>query len=451
MMQKTKELNLCEGSIFKKMIIYSLPLMGTNLLQFLFNVVDIAVLAAFVGDNAVAAVGATGSIVHLLVNLFIGISVGANVMLARSVGEQDSEKAKRIVGTSMQISLIIGFSLLFIGVFGAKTFLRWTKCDEEVLTMATKYLQIYFLGMPIMMLYNFSSSILRAVGDTVRPFIYLTIGGVANVGLNIFFVTVLHKDVEGVAIATVASQGIAAILSVWTLLRSNGYGKFSWKYFKIDKKMLGAILRFGIPAGLQSSMFALANVVITRYVNSFGAKGMAGNTAAVQIESFIFQITTAIGHTTAAFVGQNYGARQVDRMRQSVISTTLYAFVVCGFFGLCMLIFKKPLCGIFSKDPVVLSYAYTKVGITGGFMMFYGMLDTLGNAIRGLGKSFLALVINFFGICLFRLLWIVIMFKVSPTYNVICWAYALSFVLTFTISIIMYFPSLKSAKRRLEN
>ena len=448
-MQKTREINLCEGSIFKKMIAYSLPLMGTNLLQFLFNVVDIAVLAAFVGDNAVAAVGATGSIIHLIVNLFIGISVGANVVLARSVGEQDEEKAKRIVGTSMQLSLIVGVGLLIIGFFGAETFLRWTKCDEAVLAMATKYLQIYFLGMPIMMLYNFASSILRAVGDTVRPFIYLTIGGVVNVGLNIFFVTVLHKDVEGVAIATVASQGIAALLSVITLLHSKGYGKFSWKYFKIDKNALWGMLRFGIPAGLQASMFSLANVVITSYVNSFGEKGMAGNTAAVQIEAFVFQISTAIGHTTAAFVGQNYGAKKVDRIRESVWLTTLYSFTVCVFAGICMIVFKKPLCGIFSKDPEVLSYAYTKLEITSMFMIFYGMMDVLGNAIRGLGRSLLAMLINLFGICLLRLGWITLTFPIFQTYAVICWAYSLSFITTFTVSLIFYFPTLKAARRKL--
>lgn len=449
-MTKNHEMNLTEGAIFKKMIIFALPLIATNLLQYLFNVVDIAVLAAFVGDNAVAAVGATGPIVHLLVNLFIGVSVGANILIARYVGENNLDGSRKTVGTAILASLIFGVGSMFVGFFGAETFLRWMDCDEAVIGMATKYLKIYFLGMPIMMLYNFSAAILRAVGDTFRPFLYLIIGGVANVGLNILFVTVFHQDVAGVAIATVASQGIAAVLAMISLFKGDGFGKFELKHFKIYKDQLKKMFCIGIPAGLQGMMFPLANLFIQSAVNSFGATVMAANTIAMQVDAVIFQVTSAIGHTTAAFVGQNYGAKDMDRIKKSVKNAASLSFGICVGLGILIIFFRNILCGILTSDPNVIHYANQKLVTTATFQFCYGLLDVLANGVRGLGKSMTAMFVNLFGICAVRLVYLATVFKISRTYLTLCWAFPVSFVTAFIAILCCYFPIVKKAERKLK-
>lgn len=448
-MTKNHEMNLTEGPLFKKMILFALPLIATNLLQYLFNVVDIAVLAAFVGDNAVAAVGATGPIVHLLVNLFIGVSVGANIVIARCVGENNLDGSRKTVGTAVLASLIFGVASMFIGFFGAETFLKWMDCDPEVIGMAAKYLKIYFLGMPIMMLYNFSAAILRAVGDTFRPFLYLIIGGVANVGLNILLVTVFHQDVAGVAIATVASQGIAATLAMISLFKGDGFGKFELKRFRVYKDEMKKMLRIGVPAGLQGMMFPLANLFIQSAVNSFGATVMAGNTIAMQVDAVIFQVTSAIGHTTAAFVGQNYGAKNMERIKKSVKNAACLSFGICVGFGIIIIFMRDLLFGIFTDDPNVIHYANQKLVTTASFQMFYGLLDVFANAIRGLGKSLTAMFVNLFGICVFRLLYLATVFKLSRTYLTLCWAFPASFVVAFIAILCCYFPAIKKAELTL--
>ena len=235
-MAKNGEMDLTKGSILKKMIVYALPLMATNVLQLLFNAADVTVVGRFVGDNAVAAVGSTTALILLITGLFIGISVSANVMVARAAGAGDGESAKRIVGMSVFISVLFGIILTFVGFFGARTFLTWMDCAPAVIDMATKYLKIYFLGMPVLMLYNYCASILRAVGDTLRPFIFLVIGGIVNVGLNLVFVIVFHQDVAGVAIATVSSQAISAVLCMVVLKKRDGYARLEWKYVRVYKK-----------------------------------------------------------------------------------------------------------------------------------------------------------------------------------------------------------------------
>lgn len=448
-MTKNHEMNLTEGPLFKRMILYALPLIATNLLQYLFNVVDIAVLAAFVGDNAVAAVGSTTSIVHLMVNLFIGISVGANILIARFVGKNDKDGARKTVGTAIFSSLIFGVVIMLIGFFGAETFLKWMDCAPEVIGMATKYLKIYFLGMPIMMVYNFSAAVLRAVGDTFRPFLYLIIGGVANVGLNILFVTVFHQDVAGVAIATVASQGIAAVLAMISLFKGDGFGKFEWKRFRIYKTEFLQMLRIGVPAGLQGMMFPLANLFIQSAINSFGATVMAANTVATQVDAIIFQITAAIGHTAAAFVGQNYGAKKTDRIKRSVWQAAMLSFGICVGIGFFVIFLRNPLCGLLTDDPGVIYYAKQKLVITAAFQFFYGLLDVFANAVRGLGKSLTAMLVNLFGICVFRLVYLATVFRAFPTYFVLCWAFPASFVVAFVAILCCYFPTLKKAEQKL--
>lgn len=301
-MKKNFEMNMSEGKILGKLIIYSIPLICTNVLQLLFNAADVAVLGMFVSDDAVAAVGATGALINLIIGLFVGLSVGANVLVARFAGEQNMDSSHKTVSTSVIVSLIAGLFLAFIGYFFAETFLEWTNCDPEVIGMATKYLKIYFIGMPIMLLYNFCASILRAVGDTLRPLIFLVIGGLVNVGLNIFFVAVLKKDVEGVAIATVASQAISAVLSIIVLLKGNGYARLDMKKFRVYFPELKEMTKIGFPAGLQGCVFSISNVLIQATINTFSKSYMTANTVASQFDGFIYNAMNAVSLATLAFV-----------------------------------------------------------------------------------------------------------------------------------------------------
>ncbi len=428
--QKRAEMNLCEGSIPKKMILFALPLMATNVLQLLFNAADIAVLGQFVGDDAVAAVGATGSLVSMIVSLFIGFSLGANVLVARLVGQHNRERAADAVGTCVCISLIFGVVLAGIGFFCARRFLIWMDCDPDVLDMAATYMRVYFLGMPIIMLYNFCASIMRAVGDTMRPLLFLVIGGVVNVGLNIFFVTVVKLDVEGVAIATVVSQAISVVLALITLTRADGYSKLHWKKIRIHPEEFGWIIRIGLPAGIQSSLFSFSNVIIQSTINSFGKVVMAGNAASGQIEGFAYQAMNSVALANMSFVSQNLGAGNLNRVRKSFLS----AIVITLFAGILVsgsvILLRKPLCGILISDPVALDAAYLRLLIIEGTHVLCGFMDALSYGLRGLGKSTTAMVVCLCGSCLLRIVWINTIFRLNPTPPMLYVVYPISWAVT---------------------
>ncbi|MBQ8885107.1 MAG: MATE family efflux transporter [Clostridia bacterium] len=444
-MAKTHETNLTEGRIFRTLLLYALPLVATNLLQILFNTMDVAVLGAFVedSDRAVAAVGATTALINLIVGLFVGLSVGANVLVARCMGGKELDRSRRIVGTAILSSVILGVALLLIGVFGARTFLEWTKCDPDVIDMSEKYLKIYFLGMPIMMLYNFCASVLRAVGDTKRPFIYLSIAGVANVGLNIFSVTVLGLDVEGVAIATVVSQGISTVLAVIALLKSDGFSKLEIKRLRIDWREFWEIVKIGVPAGLQGCMFSLANVVIQSSVNAFGKTVMAANTIGMQYQGFMYNAISAVSVAALSFVSQNLGARKMDRVKRCTWIAIGLALLVWLAIGGPILILARPLCGIMSDSPEVIRLACKRLYIIGISYTFGVVMDVFGSVIRGLGKSTTSMLICLSGSCLFRLLWVKTVCVRFPTIEAIWWVYLVSWVLTAGIYLVVYFPILK--------
>ena len=448
-MKKNFEMNMCEGKILGKLIVYALPLVCTNVLQLLFNAADVAVLGIFVNDDAVAAVGATGALINLIIGLFVGLSVGANVLVARFAGEKNMDAAHKTVGTSVIVSLITGVVLAFIGFFFARTFLEWTDCDPDVLDMATKYLQIYFIGMPIMMLYNFCASILRAVGDTMRPLIFLIIGGVINVILNIFFVAVLDKTVEGVAIATVTSQGISAVLSIIVLLKSDGYGKLDLKKLKIYLPELKEMTKIGLPAGLQGCVFSISNVVIQSTINSFAKKYMTANTIASQFDGFIYNAMNAIALACLAFVSQNLGAKKIDRVRTVVRESTALVTVVGLIVGGIIILFSEPLCRIMTKDEEIIKIAQLRLYIMASTYFTCGIMDVLSNCMRGLGKSFTAMIVSLSGSCLFRIVWLKTVYLLNPVIEMVYIVYPISWVLTIGVYMIMYFPTLKSVKKHI--
>lgn len=449
-MASRHEMNMCEGSILRKMIIFALPLMITNVLQVVFNATDVAVLGILVGDDAVAAVGSNAALINLITCIFIGLSIGANVLVARLMGEKNIERSRKAVGTAIFIGLAGGILVAIVGVLFARTFLEWTACDPEVIDMAEKYLVIYLLGAPVVLLYNFASAVLRAVGDTTRPMIYLIIGGVANVGLNVFFITVFGMDVDGVAIATVMSQLIASVLAFIALMKSDGYGKLELKHIRIYKEEFIYILKIGIPSGIQSGMFSLANVVIQSSINSLGKAVMSANTIAVQIESFTHQSIHAMSLAAISFSSQNYGAGNMERVKKVMWQSNLLAVVVGLAVGGIMALFRYPLCDIMSNDEYIIGVAAERVLIAGATYFLCGIMDTMGGILRGLGKSTVAMFISLFGSCIFRVVWTLTVFKIYPTYLGLISVFPISWLFTSLIYVAVLLPLIKKLEADLQ-
>lgn len=451
-MAKSFEMDMSAGPLLKKIIIYALPLIATNVLQLLFNAADVAVLGKFIADKdmadvAVAAVGGTSALINLIIGLFVGLSVGANVLIARYAGKGDKESAKKVVGMSMLISIILGAVLLIVGYFCSRTFLHWMDCPDTVIDLSTNYMKIYFIGMPIMMLYNFSASILRAVGDTMRPLIFLVIGGVVNIGLNILFVLVFKKNVEGVAIATVTSQAISAVLCIITLLKSKGYCHLNIKYIRFYKRELIDMIKIGVPAGLQGCVFSISNVMIQSTINGYGDLTMAGNTIASQIEGFIYNACYSVALTALAFVSQNYGAKKPERIKlvvkESIAVVCVLAFVLSGL----IILLSKPLCSIFSDSEEAISIARDRLLIVGSTYLICGIMDILSNTMRGLGKSTTAMVVSLSGSCIFRILWLHTFYMLKPSLIMLYVVYPISWVLTVGIFVALYFPVMRKTER----
>ncbi len=431
-MAKIKELDLTSGSILKKLFIYAVPFVLSNILQVLFSATDIAVLGIMVGNDAVAAVGANTALSGLLVNFFVTLSIGSTVVLSRYVGSKNIEGARRTVGASILIALIAGFVLLAVGVPCSKLFLQWMGCDPEILDMATVYLRIYFLGMPIMMVYNFSASILRATGDTKRPLIFLAIGGVANVFLNIMFI-LMGLTVEGVAIGTILSQLISATLSLIVLFKSNGFASLKLKYLRLFKEQVKEILRIGLPSAAQSVAFNIANVLIQSTVNSFGKVGMSANTTAQQFDVIVYNIGHAVSMSVMAFVGQNIGAKRMDRVKQSIFSGILLAIILPFAVGVLFAIFAPQLCGIIASGEEVIQMATVRLTIMGITYCICSVMEVFANSIRAMGKPVVSLIISIFGACILRILFLKTVFFFVPEFYIIYLTYPLSWFITICI------------------
>ncbi|MCQ2398900.1 MAG: MATE family efflux transporter [Clostridia bacterium] len=456
-MAKNYETNLCEGSILKKLILFALPIIASNVLQVLFNSADVAVLGILVpspaSDDAVAAVGSNSALINLIVGLFVGISAGANVVIARCVGEKNVEKARRAVGTSIIISVIFGFVGMLVGSIGAEFFLRLTGCNERFIDLAATYLRIYSFGMPIMILYNFTSSILRAVGDTFRPLIFLAVSGVVNIGLNAFFIVVLGKTVEGVAIATVASQGIAAVLALIALVKGNGYAKLEAKNMRIYKKELVEILKIGVPSGLQGCVFSISNVLIISSINiidNTGIPAVAGNTIAQQFDAFVYQTMNGFAIATLPFISQNYGARNFYRIKRTIF-TSLIAVTVLGILtGGGVYLLRVPLCYIMTDTPAAVEVACVRLLYLCVPYFLCGIMDTLSSCMRGLGKSTTAMVVSLTGSCLFRVIWLSTVFQAFQTLEVIYVVYPITWGLTALTYVVLLIPLFKKLKKASE-
>ena len=447
--RSTHEMDLTKGPIFKQLLIYSIPLILTNIIQSLFNVADTTILGIFVNEHAVGAVGCTNSLINLCIGLFVGLSAGANVVMAKYVGAKNEQGAHRTVGTSIIVSLISGFFLMIVGVVFARTFLTWMGVSETLIGDATKYLQIYFMGMPIMLLYNFIASILRAVGDTTRPLIYLLIGGALNVGLNVFCILVLNLTVEGVAIATIASQVVTATLSIIALLRSKGYARIKAKNLRIHKTELKDIIRIGLPSGIQGVLFNIANVLVQTNVNAYGEIATSGNAISSQFDAFIYTTGNAIAIACMVFVSQNLGAGKIHRIRKVVGVAMLFSAVVTAVMGLAMFLASDLLIGIMANDVQVITFAKYRLTVLTLTYFLCPVMECFAFTMRALGKSITAMIISLVGICVFRILWVNTIYLLNPTPTMLFLVWPASWVVTIAIYLFFYFPLIKKLEKNI--
>ncbi|MBR1966554.1 MAG: MATE family efflux transporter [Lentisphaeria bacterium] len=438
------QMDMCHGNLARQVLVFAVPLVFSGLLQVLFHSADLMVVGRFASHHALAAVGATAALTWLMINIFIGMSVATNVITARCLGEKNRKNTSKVVHTSIAVSLAGGAFLAFIGICFSRFFLKLMDTPDEVIDMSTLYMQIYFAGMPVVMLYNFGSAVLRAAGDTKRPFYFLIISGIVNIILNLFFVICCGMDVGGVALATVISQAIAAGLILKVLTKMHGGCRFYWKKLHIYGESLKEIIRIGVPAGFQGACFSISSMLIQSSINSFGSEAIAGNTAAGQWEGFFFVAFGAFSQTAVSFAGQNLGGRQYKRIVESVKYCVYYctAFAIAG--TLLIWIFNYETLTFFNKNPEVIRWGILRYKVFMPLVFFGGLMEIFVGAMRGLGYSLGPTIVMIFGACIFRIVWVVTIFKYFHSMAVLILSYPVSWIL---ISVIMIFYFRKAMQK----
>ena len=432
------EMNMTSGPLFGKIATFAFPLMCSSVLQLLFNAADIIVVGRYAGNTALAAVGSTSALINLIVNLFVGLSVGANVLIARSYGAGDLKAVHKGVHTAMLTALVGGIGLIFVGVALSRPMLAWMGTPEDVIDQATMYLRIYFVGAPSLLIYNFGAAILRAVGDTRRPLYFLTLAGVINVVLNLTFVIVFSLGVAGVALATIISQTVSAYLIVVCLQHNAGAFRLVLHELRIDPEQFREILRIGVPAGVQGMVFSFSNVLIQSSVNSFGSAVMAGNTAASNIEGFVYSCMSAVSQTSMSFVSQNMGAGQYDRIDRVVFQCMLFTAAVGIIMGGSAYLFGSQLLHIYTPDPQVVTYGLYRMSVVCTSYFLCGWMDCLACSVRGLGASILPMVVSIVGACLLRIVWVMTIFQWERTQLCLYLSYPVSWALTAAVHLICF-------------
>lgn len=426
-----KEMDLTKGPILPKMIRFIIPLICTGVLQLLYNAADVVVVGRFDGPQALAALGCTGHLINLILNVFIGLSIGAAVAVAQDFGAGDQKGVYKVVHTSILVSAVSGIFVAIVGVCFSGTFLKWMGTPDTVLPLATKYMIVYFLGAPGSLIYNFGASILRSVGDTKRPLIMLAISGLVNVILNLIFVLVFHLGVVGVGLATIISQYLSMVMVILYLCRLDNCCKLNLRELKIYRDKFNRIIRVGVPAGLQSSMFSISNVVIQSSINSFGDIVMAGNTAAANIEGFIYVAMNSVYQAALTFTGQNMGAKKYNRIHK----VTFTGVVIVGAIGLVMgvgaYLLAEPLLAIYlPDDPEAIPYGVTRMFFVCLPYFLCGVMEIFTGSQRGMGMSVTPMITSLVGTCLFRIVWLFTVFAKVKTLEVLFVSYPLSWIIT---------------------
>ena len=449
-MKKSYEMDMCSGPVLGKILIYSFPLMLSGILQLLFNAADVIVVGRYAGSQSLAAVGSTGALINLLINVFIGLSVGVNVLVAQYYGAKREQDVNETVHTAVAISLLSGVFLVALGLLVTRPLLELMGTPDDVIDKSAIYMKIYFAGMPATMLYNFGSAVLRAVGDTRRPLYFLTAAGVVNVVLNLFFVISLNMDVAGVALATIISQTISALLVLICLIRSDGVLHLCKGELRIHPDKVKGMLRIGLPAGIQGCIFNISNVLIQSSVNSFGSLVMAGNTAASNIEGFVYTSMNAVYQTSLSFTGQNMGARNYQRVDRILFMCLGVVAVVGIVLGGGAVLFGTPLLGIYTNDPQVIAYGLQRLHVVALTYFLCGIMDTLVGSLRGIGYSIMPMIVSLSGACLFRVFWIFTIFQALHTQFSLYVSYPISWILTASVHALCYLAVRKRAFAKRE-
>lgn len=445
-----KEMDMTNGALPKKIFLFYLPILGAGLLQLFYNACDLIVCGKFGSSHSVAAISATNPLINLIINLFLGLSIGSNVIMAICYGKKDREGADKVIHTSILFAMIIGVVIGLFGFFLSDIFLEWMKTPDDVLSISADYLKIYFLGLPFLMIYNFGSSIMRANGDAKRPFIYLSIAGIVNIGLNLILVICFNMDVKGVAIATISSEALSSVLIIISLMRNKGFCKLSLSKLRLHKKEAFDILKVGLPAGIQGSIFAISNVLIQSSVNSLGSFIMDGNGAAASIESFQYTSMNSVALACVAFVSANYGAQKMDNIKKTIFFSYFLVFVVGGLMGGAMLLLAKPLLGIYLNNSEAIEAGYLRMYVLCLTYFICGFMDISAYSIRGLGKSIIPAIVTLIGACGLRIIWLYTVFKIEACHNLpwLMASYPISWILTALVLIMCLIHVYKKMKRK---
>lgn len=430
-------MDMINGSLGDKIIKYAIPLAVTGILQQLFNAADLAVVGQFSGKEAMAAVGSNAPVIGLLVNLFVGISLGSNVIIAKSIGQRDNENISKAVHTSVIVALLGGLFITVLGEFLAPEVIKLLDVPDDVYPLAVKYLQIYLAGMPVILLYNFESAIFRSCGNTQTPLVALVISGVLNVGLNLFFVRGLCMDVDGVATATVISNLISSAILFVALMKTELAIRIELRKLRINQDVLGQILRIGIPAGIQGMIFSFANIIVQSAVNSLGTTVMAASSAAFNLEIFAYYIMNSFGQACTTFVGQNYGAGKNDRCRKALKLCLIQSLISTVAVSGLILLFSHPLLGIFNTDSNVIATGRIRLEYIFFAYVFGFAQEGLSGYLRGFGVSFIPAACSVIGICGVRLTWIFIVFQQKPSFATIMQVYPLSLGITAAVILVV--------------
>lgn len=444
------EMDMTNGPLLMNMLRFALPLMASGVLQLLYNAADMIVVGQFAGAEALASVGATGAITALLVNLFMGFSVGASVVVAQHYGAGSYKDVSQSVHTAVALALICGIGIGIIGVVLARPLLEMMNTPADIIDGAVIYMSIYFAGLPATMLYNFCAALLRAVGDTKRPLYYLMISGAVNVILNLIFVIGFHMSVAGVALATLISQCISMTLIVICLMRSDGAIQLDLHLLRLHRDKVSAIIRIGLPAGLQSSMFAISNTLIHSTVNTFGSAVIAGNTAASNIESFVSMPLSSFQQATMSFMGQNYGARKHERFGSIVRCGVLLVLCLGIPLGLLASTFAEPLIRIYTSEPDVIAWGASRLTLLSMTYFILHIDDVFASGQRGMGSSVFPMLVSIVCICVFRIIWIYTVFAASPDMLTLYYAYPASWAFSLVVHAISFFLYKKRVVTRMK-
>ena len=449
-MNRDMTIDMCSGPLPGKLLRFSVPLMLSGILQLLFNAADIIVVGQFTGSQAMAAVGSTSSLNNLIVNLFLGLSAGGSVVTAQYFGMRAWSDVSETAHTAILTGLVSGVALVFVGVFLARPMLTLMGTTYDVIDQSVLYMRIVFLGMPAMMVYDFGAGILRAVGDTRRPLLYLACGGVVNVFFNLFFVIVCHLGVAGVAIGTVMSQCISAFLTVRCLMKTDDCYGIRLKELRIVRRKLLRILRVGVPTGIQGAMFSISNVLIQSSINSFRSSVIvAANTASGNIEGFVYTAMNSFYHASLTFTSQNAGAHQVKRILPIMGWCLLYVTVIGLATGGLAVLFGEQLLGIYNPDPEVIAYGLVRLRLICLTYFLCGIMDVVTGSIRGLGPSVTPAVVSLLGVCGLRILWIYTVFAAGRSLYTLYLSYPVSWLVTFIASIACFAVFFVRWKRRV--